>query len=177
MLCSHQSLGQKTEGSVSEYTNAITGRCMRFFRKGTKRAYNGHCLSICRSLFDHVSFLISLITGLRDLRPPKLETDLLGSLWKWKLAHTALSQLGSKVPRATTRELTHRTDILRYAEVGTSSANLSSTFTSPRTPHPPSFYQNVWSSSKRIGIQIPIIHEPSSWCATPRVFRLQPTDF
>ncbi len=49
----------------------------------------------------------------------------MGSLWKWKLAHTALSQLGSKVPRATTRELTHRTDILRYAEVGTSSANLS----------------------------------------------------
>ena len=35
----------------------------------------------------------------------------------------------------------------------------------PRIPHSPSQYQNVWSSSECIGFQIPIIHEPSSWCA------------
>lgn len=35
----------------------------------------------------------------------------------------------------------------------------------PRIPHFPSQYQYVWSSSECIGLQIPIIHEPSSWCA------------
>ena len=109
-----------------------------------------------------------------------LETDLLGSLWKWKLAHTVLSQLVSKVPRVTTRELTHRTDIptVRYAEVGTSSANLS--HQPLHLPAPPILLLSTKMSGAAASASASkfqsFMNHPAG-ALPPEFSRLQPTDF
>lgn len=60
---------------------------------------------------------------------------------------------------------------MRWSRNWLAPLNLSHQLLHPqRSPPPPSLNRNVWCSSRRISVQIPIIHEPSSWCAKPPNF-------